>query len=138
MTPKQLTVGQAARAAGLTRKAIRVYEAKGLLPAAQRSMTGYRLYSPDDVELLIFIRRARTLGLHLDDIRAVLDIRGGGTPPCATVRELLDARIAEVDAAIADLLALRETLGDTRQRADDCTDEQPVTVCAIIEDSPTG
>jgi hypothetical protein len=38
------------------------------------------------------------------------------------------------DAAVAELLALRQTLADTRQRADACTDEQPGTVCAIIED----
>lgn len=135
MALQQLTIGQAARAAGLTRKAMRVYEARGLLPAAERTTAGYRLYSQDDVELLTFIRRARTLGLHLDDIRDVLVIRNGGTPPCATVRDLLDARIAEIDAAVAELLALRETLTDTRKRADACTDEVPVTVCSIIEDT---
>lgn len=118
----------------MTRKAVRVYEAKGLLPAAERTTAGYRLYQRDDVELLTFIRRARTLGLHLDDIREVLAIRGGGIPPCATVRDLLDDRIAELDATVAELLALRKILADTRQRADDCSDAQPVTVCAIIED----
>ena len=135
MAPPGLTIGQAAKAAGVTRKAVRVYEARGLLPAPDRSTAGYRLYDPHDVELLAFIRRARTLGLHLDDIRDVLAIRDGGTPPCATVRILLDERIAEIDTTIAELLALRKTLTETRQRADDCTDDQPVTVCGIIEDS---
>ncbi|MFF3248769.1 heavy metal-responsive transcriptional regulator [Streptomyces sp. NPDC002870] len=131
-----LTIGQAAKAAGVTRKAMRVYEARGLLPAAERTEAGYRLYDQHDVELLTFIRRARTLGLHLDDIRDVLAIRNGGTPPCATVRDLLDDRIAEIDTTVAELLALRKTLAETRQRADDCTDDQPVTVfCGIIEDS---
>lgn len=41
-----------------------IYEAKGLLPKAERSAAGYRLDSPDDVELLTFIRRARALGLQ--------------------------------------------------------------------------
>jgi MerR family copper efflux transcriptional regulator len=130
-----LTIGQAAEAAGVTRKAVRVYEARGLLPAAERTEAGYRLYSERDVELMTFIRRARTLGLHLDDIRDVLAIRNGGTPPCATVRDLLDDRITEIDTTVAELLALRKTLAETRQRADDCTDDQPVTVCGIIEDS---
>lgn len=135
MTLPGLTIGQAAEAAGVTRKAVRVYEARGLLPAAERTTAGYRLYSERDVELMTFIRRARTLGLHLDDIRDVLAIRNGGTPPCATVRDLLDDRIAEIDITVAELLALRKTLTETRQRADDCTDDQPVTVCGIIEDS---
>ena len=65
----------------------------------------------------------------------MLSIRDGGAPPCAHVRELLDARIAEIDATVAELLALRKTLTETRLRADDCTDAQPVTVCGIIEDS---
>ena len=108
-----LTIGQAARAAGLTRKAVRVYEAKGLLPAAERTTAGYRLYGERDVELLTFIRRARTLGLHLDDIREVLAIRDGGIPPCASVRDLLDDRITELDTTVDELLALREMLAQT-------------------------
>lgn len=134
MALQGLTIGQAAQAAGLTRKAVRVYEARGLLPAAERSPAGYRLYGEHDIDVLTFIRRARTLGLHLDDIREVLHIRDGGIPPCDTVRVLLDARIKEIDDTVAELLALRGTLADTRQRADDCTDVRPVTVCGIIED----
>lgn len=133
MAPSQLTIGKAARDAGLTRKAVRVYEAKGLLPVPERTTAGYRLYDERDVEVLTFIRRARTLGLRLDDIREVLAIRNGGIPPCAIVCELLDKKIAELDSTVVELLALRATLAQTRQRAADCTDEQPVTVCAIIE-----
>ncbi|SON59816.1 HTH-type transcriptional regulator HmrR [Mycobacterium simulans] len=135
MTQPGLTIGAAARAAGVTRKAVRVYEAKGLLPAATRTVNGYRLYDKCDVDLLTFIRRARALGLHLDDIRRILATRNDGIAPCATVRDLLDARIAELDNTVAELLALRETLVQTRQRAADCTDEQPITVCGIIEDT---
>ncbi|WP_232107606.1 hypothetical protein [Streptomyces gossypiisoli] len=49
------------------------------------------------------------------------------------VRALLDARIAEIDATVADLLALRRTLTHTRQRADARTEDEPVTVCKLIE-----
>ncbi|NUR05355.1 MAG: MerR family DNA-binding protein [Streptomyces sp.] len=135
MAPPGLTIGQAAKAAGVTRKAIRVYEARGLLTSAQRTTAGYRLYDSRDVELLVFIRRARALGLHLDDIRDVLAVRGAGPPPCPTVRDLLDDRIAEIDADVADLLALRKTLTDARQRAEDRDDDQPMAFCGIIEDS---
>lgn len=135
MAIESMTIGQVARAAGVTRKAVRVYEAKGLLPEAERSPTGYRLYTEADVELLTFIRRARSLGLRLEDVREVLEIRRGGTPPCDAVRHLLDDRIAEIDAAVADLLALRQTLAQTRGTAKDrpCTDS--AKVCSIIEDA---
>lgn len=131
MVMERLTIGQAAQAAGLTRKAIRLYESKGLLRSAARSAAGYRLYTHGDVELLTFIRRARTLGLHLDDIREVLAIRCAGTPPCARVPGMLDARVAEIDAAVADLLTLRETLTQTRQTGG--REETDAAVCAIIE-----
>lgn len=135
MALQGLTIGQAARAAGVTRKAVRVYEAKGLLPRAERSTAGYRLYTPEDVDLLTFIRRARTLGLHLDDVREVLEIRHGGTPPCDAVRSLLDERVAEIDATIDDLLALRQTLTETRRAADDRPCGELSTICSIIEET---
>lgn len=135
MALQALTIGQAAEAAGLTRKAVRVYEAKGLLPRAERSLAGYRLYTPDDVELLTFIRQARALGLHLDNVREVLEIRRGGTPPCDAVRNLLDARIAEIDSTVNDLLALRQTLAATRRAADDRPCREPSSVCSIIEEA---
>lgn len=130
-----MTIGQAARAAGLTRKAVRIYEAKGLLPEVERSTAGYRLYTPDDVELLTFIHQARALGLHLDDVREVLEIRRGGTLPCDAVRNLLDARIAEIDATVNDLLALRQTLTETHKAADDRPCGEPSIVCSIIEEA---
>jgi MerR family transcriptional regulator, copper efflux regulator len=135
MSPSELTIGQAAAAAGLTRKAIRVYETKGLLGPADRTPAGYRLYDQRDVELLTFIRRARTIGLHLVDIRKVLDIRNGGSPPCAAVRDMLDERIADIDATVEKLLSVRRSLVGTRRRADSCcSDEKPGAICSAIEE----
>jgi MerR family transcriptional regulator, copper efflux regulator len=136
MSASGLTMGRAAAAAGLTRKAVRVYEAKGLLPPADRTPTGYRLYDQRDVELLTFIRRARTLGLDLDDIRKVLAIRNGGIPPCAAVRDMLEERIADIDATVKELLRLRRSLVGTRRQADNCcTEDKPATICSAIEEA---
>lgn len=79
-----LTVGQAARASGLTPKAVRLYEARGLIPPPHRTEAGYRLYRDEDVATLRFIHRAKTLGLTLDEIRNVLDLQRDGQPPPAT------------------------------------------------------
>ncbi|MEU0715742.1 hypothetical protein ABZ498_01005 [Streptomyces lavendulocolor] len=58
------------------------------------------------------------------------------TPPCGSPDGSPPRhRIAEIDTTIAELLALRKTLTERLQRADDCADDQPVTVCGIIEDS---
>jgi DNA-binding transcriptional MerR regulator len=85
MIEEYCTVSEAARLAGTTRKAIRVYEAKGLLPDPERTDAGYRLFTAEDVEVLRFIRRARSLGLSLAEIGEVLDHQRGGARPCGHV-----------------------------------------------------
>lgn len=134
-TDEELTIGRAATAAGLTPKAVRLYERRGLLPPAPRTAAGYRLYAPDDVDTLTFIRRARALDLPLDDIGAILALRRGGTSPCTQVRGLLDTRIAEVEQAISELEALLATLTATRRTAvpTDSAPEPGAGVCPIIE-----
>ncbi|WP_050790149.1 MerR family DNA-binding protein [Mycobacterium parascrofulaceum] len=142
MRSDTFTAGQAAAHAGITRKALRVYEAKGLVDEPPRTAAGYRLYSADDVAVLTFIRQARTLGLRLDDIAAILDIRRHGAAPCAAVRTLIDARIDEIDTAIADLRALRRTLGTTRDvphTVERAAETQPAAaVCPIVEHTTAG
>ena len=131
MVQAMLTAGQAAARTGLTRKALRVYEAKGLLAEPERTAAGYRLYSADDIAVLAFIRQARTLGLHLDDIAEILTIHRRGSSPCDAVRGLFDTRVAEITAAIADLRALRRTLIQARDAAG-CS-RPTEQVCAIVE-----
>lgn len=131
MAQVMITAGQAAARTGLTRKALRVYEAKGLLAEPERTAAGYRLYTADDIAVLTFIGQARTLGLHLDDIAQILTVYRRGTSPCDAVRDLIDTRVAEITAAIADLRALRRTLVHARNIGDcPCPTDQ---ACAIIE-----
>ncbi|MFF5035661.1 MerR family DNA-binding protein [Nocardia salmonicida] len=131
-----LTAGQAATRAGVTRKAMRLYEAKGLLDEPVRTAVGYRLYTTGDIDVLVFIRQARTLGLHLDDIATILDIRRHGVAPCPTVHTLIGTRITEIDTAIADLRALRRSLVHTRDTPSSerpAADSEPAAVCPIVE-----
>lgn len=133
-----MTVGQAAAASGLTSKAIRLYETRGLIEPAQRTESGYRTYGPDDVALLNFIRRAKSLGLRLDEIRQIIDLQRGGRQPCTTVIGLVDARIADIDNTIADLQALRTALAAVRRDAKAAMHEgRDAVVCTIIENSTT-
>jgi DNA-binding transcriptional MerR regulator len=135
--PATWTVGKAAQAAGLSAKAVRLYEARGLLPPAQRTGAGYRTYTGDDVAVLRFIRQAKTLGLSLSEIRDILDIRRGGTAPCRHVLALLDQRIREIDRTISELRQLRRALAGTRAHAAQHQAEHPGGVCGIIEHAPT-
>ncbi len=125
----RFTIGEAAKEAGVTTRAVRLYEAKGLLAAAERTDSGYRLFTSDDVETLSFIRRGRRLGLSLEGIAEILELSQGGAP-CDRTRALLDERVHEIDATITDLQQLRATIVAARQT--DCTEPGAIH-CAMIE-----
>jgi len=134
--PATWTVGKAAKAASLSAKAVRLYEARGLLPPAGRTESGYRTYTDDDIAVLRFIRQAKTLGLSLGEIRDILDLRRGGTTPCCHVVALLDQRIRDIDRAITELRQLRHALAGTRAHARQSQADHADGVCGIIEHAP--
>lgn len=134
MTDRTITVGQVARRSGVTAKAVRLYEARGLLPLAERTEAGYRTYSARDIAVLRFIRQAKSLGLRLAEIKEILDLERGGTQPCATVLQLLDTHVREIDRALADLRALRRILVSVRNAAKEGSQRgEAAVVCRIIE-----
>lgn len=133
----EMTVGAAAEAAGVSPKAVRLWESKGLLPPTERTEAGYRLFTEEDVAVLRFIRQAKALDLSLAEIKDILDLQRGGGTPCSRVTELLDTHLAEIDRTLADLRRLRHTLTTVRRAARESQrrGEDPV-VCRIIEQAP--
>jgi DNA-binding transcriptional MerR regulator len=107
---RPLRVGELAGAVGVTADTIRYYEREGLLPPPSRTPSGYRAYGRSAVDRLRFIQGAQRLGLRLSDIRVLLDVRDTGTCPCEPAEDLLGRRLAEVDAEIARLTALRHEI----------------------------
>jgi MerR family gold-responsive transcriptional activator of gol and ges genes len=88
-----LTIGQLARAASVPAKTIRYYEQVGVLPAPRRNATGYRQYTQRDVHRLLFIRRARALGLSLSSITALTADLADGS--CLAMRPRLTHLVTE-------------------------------------------
>ncbi len=124
------TIGEAAKAAGVTPRAVRLYESRGLISSPDRTRSGYRLFTDSEIEVLTFIRRGRNLGLSLAAIGELITISDDGAPCCERARALLDQRISEIDTAIADLLSLRATIA----RAQQVTEDQAAgTRCVLIE-----
>lgn len=139
------SIGDAARAAGLSAKTIRYYEQVGLIPKAPRRpgaahTRGDRIYSEADVGRLRFIRQARMVDLGLDDIRELLKISEAGCPSThPTYAELLRRHVRTIDERINHLLGLRSAvhqLLSRRSAADDecCTWE--TCGCMRAEPSP--
>lgn len=112
-----MRISELAAAAGTSTKTLRFYEAQGLLPAPDRTLAGYRDYTPDTVTRLDFIHRGQAAGLTLAQIRQVLGIRDGGQAPCEHVRALLDQRLNDIETQLSTLTVLRDTLVELRNSA---------------------
>jgi len=106
-----LRIGRVAHAAGLSAKTIRYYEQVGVLPVPRRTGTGYRQYTPDGVERVLLVRRARSLGLPLRSLRslnAALDAPGPVMRP--RLRGLVRAQLVAVQRQMAELQLLHGQL----------------------------
>jgi DNA-binding transcriptional MerR regulator len=133
--PKALTIGQLAKQTGLTTKTIRYYEARGLLPEPERSAAGYRLYSEQDAERLVFIQRAKRLGFSLDDVADILTLHAQHQPTCIHVLALLDQKLAYLDGLIESLQEFRGELDQLRRHSRKRLQTLPdgTTICGIVE-----
>jgi MerR family transcriptional regulator, copper efflux regulator len=107
-----LLIGEIARRSGTSRKALRLYEATGILPPPRRTAAGYRVYAETDLHRLEFVREAKTLGLTLEAIRELIVAASapGNGRARARVLDMLDARIVQTTTQIATLERLREEL----------------------------
>lgn len=124
---KHLHISQAAQEIGISPPTLRYYEQIGLLPSPGRGDNGYRLYSPDDLASLRFVKRARLLDLSLEEIRDIMTYASGGC--CESLQQhlvsLLEIKMAEVDARIQELSSLRADL-ETYHRT--LTGQSPLSV----------
>ena len=87
---------------------IRYYERRRLLPRSPRSEGGFRLFSGETVRRVRFIKQAQEMGLSLDEIKELLT--NGGASQCKRVRDLLKAKIADLDQRMTILRRFKRTL----------------------------
>lgn len=103
-------IGRVARETGLSVHAIRFYEREGLLKAPVRSQGRFRVFGPESVSELQFIRKAQELGFSLTEIRELLVLRRSDPQACSHVRDLLTKALGRVNGKIGDLLPLQREL----------------------------
>jgi DNA-binding transcriptional MerR regulator len=106
----EMKIGQVASVAGVSRDTIRYYERLNLLPRASRTRAGYRIYTEADIERLRFIKQAQAFGFLLSEIKQLLPGREVGLAECRRVRDLLESKLKEMDARLAQLRAFRRAL----------------------------
>ncbi len=105
-----MNIGQASRASGVSAKMIRYYERTGLIPKALRRESGYRDYSPSDVHMLRFIRRARDLGFAVSEIDDLLNLWRDTSRHSGDVKRIAQAHIARLRDRIEQLEQMAATL----------------------------
>jgi DNA-binding transcriptional MerR regulator len=112
-----LKISEVAARAGVNVSTVRYYERAGLVPDPERSAGGYRLYGAEHESRLLFITRARRLGLSLEQIAEMLGVWTGTN--CETTRarlvQILDANLAELQTRILELTSFAAELSTTRQ-----------------------
>ena len=132
----RLRIGELSARHGLTTATVRYYESLGLLGEAERSPSGYRLFSNDDEERLRFILRAKALDLSLEEIRSLLDAwhEGSCQETRTTLRHLVAHKIQEArnraeeaEAFAAQLTHVYASLGE---------EVGPTHSCGCIPDLP--
>ena len=104
-----MRIGQLAQACDVSRDTLRFYEERGLI-RAERTANGYRDYPQETVQLVLFIRTAQRLGFSLGEIGQSVAQLWGASDPDAAVAQLLEDKLALVEARIEELGQLRHEL----------------------------
>ena len=131
---KLLTIGNAAKASGLTAKMLRHYEQSGLLRRSPRTEAGYRLYNSEQLNQLKFIRQARNLGFSLHDIKSLLSLWQDPQRESRAVKQVAEQHLAEIESKISELQHMQQVLTTlaTSCRGDNSPD------CSILQQLAIG
>jgi Cd(II)/Pb(II)-responsive transcriptional regulator len=124
-----MKIGELAGQAQTQVETIRYYEREGLLPQAPRTDGNYRIYGPEHVERLAFIRHCRSLDMTLDEIRVLLRFKDAPQQDCGDVDALLDEHIGHVAERIRELRQLEKQLKALR---DLCGGHKAGAECGIL------
>ena len=122
-----LTIGKLAKQANVTIETIRYYQRKGLLVEPDKPATGYRLYPPDAIARLRFIKRAQQSGFTLKEIAELLSLDG---EHCEDVQQMAEQKRQQIDEQLKDLTALRHAL-DALVKG--CQQDKSTDHCSLID-----
>jgi len=131
---KGYRIGELATLTGLTPDALRYYEREGLLDRPARTPGRFRVFTSSAIERVRFIKRAQALGFTLAEIQELVRFNDkGGLRRCCRVRDLLKTQLGELEARLAELSALQETLRTTLAQCEQAIETKNASACPVIE-----
>lgn len=127
-------LGEVSRSLGLNPQTLYFYERIGLIPPPQRTEAGYRLFSQSDVDRLVFISHAKSLGLSLDDIKEILALKEGQLLTCKAVYDRLNKKVQEIEDKIRQLQSLHDDLVPLMEECKSKFDHQALAYqCTVLD-----
>ncbi len=129
-----LNIGEASAASGVSTKMIRYYEKTGLTGPAERTASGYRVYTRNDVHTLRFIRRARDLGFSVAQIENLLALWRSRERASADVKAVAMEHVEHLCEKVAQM---EEMIATLRHLAENCSDDERPD-CPILQDLAEG
>ena len=127
----EYTIGELAKATDVATSTLRYYERRGLVEPDNRSAGNYRLYGPETLERVRFIRAAQATGFTLDDVAMLLDVRVAANTACEDVQVLMEGRLANVKNRMAELNHVQAVLTSFLKK---CQATKRRGHCAVIEE----
>ncbi|MCA1583912.1 MAG: helix-turn-helix domain-containing protein [Acidobacteria bacterium] len=129
-----LKIGTLAERTGTNPPTIRYYEEIGLVQRAGRAAGGQRMYGEDDVKVLTFIRRCRDLGFSIDQVRSLVALAKDRNRSCMEARDLAQEHLEAVQAKLAELKALEQSIASFVTCCDQSCAGGPGPDCVILEE----
>ena len=124
-----MKIGELAERAGVGVQTVRYYERRDLLPAPDRTTSGYRDYGETDVHRLRFVLRAKELGFTLSEIEELLELQ---VDPGRTAEDVRAHALEKIQATRAKIRDLRRIERALRTLVDRCAAHGPTEECALI------
>lgn len=124
-----MSIGELAALSGIGKETIRFYERESLMPPPRRTPANYRRYLPETMARLQFIRRAKSLGFQLNEIRELLCLQEANGDR-AQVKRLAEHKLQQVRSRLEALARMEAALADLHAQ---CSGAWPVQGCPIIE-----
>ncbi len=131
-----LRIGELHRISQVPINTIRYYEERGLIQVTQRTEGGFRLFSPEAINRLAFIKRTQNLGFSLEEIGQILQIHDQGQLPCTAVRQQLQVKIDEINQRIDQLQTLRAELISLSLESPALEPKPENVICPILQSQP--
>ena len=127
-----MSIGQVSKQTGLSVEAIRYYEKEALLSPPDRSSAGYRIYQPEVVKRVLFIKRAKAVGFSLKEIRELLSLKSSKTTCCGDIKDVTLEKISQIENKISELETMRDVLVSLANR---CENESALSLsdCPILD-----